>query len=155
MNHSAMESFVTGICMILVIVFLFVCLYFILSAFGIFKVLRIYRYPNCWMAFVPYLRFYALADAALYGQKYVELLGCSIPVFCFKFWFLLQILVGLIPGLGLYLGLAIQIFGLGYVCGEVYQRIGHELKSNAEAMGYLSGWLPVIMTAKFLNYHES
>lgn len=105
------------------------------------------------MAFVPYLRFYALADAVLYGRKSVELLGCSIPVFCFKFWFLLQVLVSLIPGLGLYLGLAIQIFGLGYVCGEVYQRIGHESKSNAEAMGYLSGWLPVIMTVKFLNYH--
>lgn len=152
MSGSAMESFVWGILFLIIIGCIFCFGVYVLVSAGIYRALRIYRYHNAWMAWIPVLRYYALCDAVFFGWREVPVLGASVPVVFLGLWPVFAFLAELLPVFGVIAGLCIRIFLLGTVCGHAYAQFDNVPYESREAVGFISGWIPIAMAVKFLCY---
>lgn len=136
------------------VIFVFAILvgFYLLSSAAIFKVLHIYDYSNAWMAWIPFLNFYALADAASEGHQTMQLFGHMVPLALFEFWWVIAFILNYVPFIGWMLSFAVQIIFLGTVFSFIYARVEHKPIHTMTALGFISGIVPLIAYIKFLAY---
>lgn len=135
----------------LVFVLIIAVVFYVLYAISHMKALKALGYDKPWMAWIPFANYYALADAALNGGDSMQLFGSlSIPAMVFKLWWVISFVVSFIPGVGNILNLVLRIICLGTCYIKMYARLEHKDEKDVQAIGYVSGFLPIIALCKFL-----
>ena len=127
---------------------------YVLYGFSHMKALKMMGYQNAWAAWIPFYKSYALADCIPETKGEVKMASLSIPGDLFKFWWILSFLVGFIPGIGTLASIAINIFCGGFCYTSIYSILERKPKNEVETIGYLSGWLNIIASFKFLAYEQ-
>lgn len=139
-----------GIYLVFVLVIALVC--YVLYALSHMKALKALGYDKPWMAWIPLANYWALADAALDGEDSIQLFGSlSIPAIAFKLWWLIAIVVSFVPAVGGFLNFILMIICLGTCYIKMYARLDGRDEKEVQALGYVSGFLPIIAVFKFLT----
>lgn len=140
--------------MIVLLLVLAVALY-VLTALAVSRVLGIYGYPNAWMAWIPFVNYYALADAVCEGRETLTLFGKDVPSIVFKLWWVGKYIVSFVPHIGSLLGIAVAVIFFGTVLAECYARMEDKPVEDMRMLGYISGWITIIPAIKFLSYDKN
>ena len=108
---------------------------YVLYAVSHMKALKALGYKNAWLAWIPYGVFYACADAAAEGEgEKVKLFGSlELPAMVFKLWWILPLALLFIPA-------------------KMYAKLEGKQESETQAIGCVSGLIPIIAVVKFLSY---
>jgi hypothetical protein len=146
----AVLALVTGVFSLVFIIVILAC--YVVSALGFYKALKRLGYNNAWMAWIPFANYYALADAAANGQEEVNLIGTlTIPAILYKLWWLVMLVAAFIPVIGNILVLVIRVICLGSVFIKLLARLTYTSEQSQQAMGYVSGLIPIVAAIKFLT----
>jgi hypothetical protein len=141
---------VFGILLCIIGVLLVVACY-IVCALGFMKALKRVGYPNAWLAWIPLAQYYALADVAAQGQENITIIGTlSIPAMLYKLWWVVAIVINIVPAIGSILALAITIICSGHVFTRLFAMIERTSEQSQQAIGYISGFIPLVGAIKFL-----
>ena len=116
------------------------------------KVLKHLGYKNPWMAWIPYVNNYAVADVIRGDNDKTNVLGLELPYMLFNFWWLIGIVITRIPNVGSILYLALQIICLGTCFKTIYAKCEQKDPSEVAALAYVSGFIPIIALIKFTAY---
>ena len=117
---------------------------------------RMCGYPNAWMAWIPVLRYYALAEVTGdgMGQTRLYLINQSISTDVFRFWPIVALVVSSFRNVGGILELLITILCLGSCFTTVYSKFENRDPNEVKVLGYLSGWIPLIGIIKLTQYRR-
>lgn len=138
----------------MIFVFLFMAIFYVLYGVSHMKALKALGYNRPWMAWIPFANYWALAEAALDGEESINFFNSlSVPATLFKLWWLISYGASFIPGVGAVLNIAMQVICLGTCYVKVYARLDGTTEEAAQALGYVSGFFPIIATFKFLLGH--
>ena len=144
-----MYRMVAGLLILSIIIFI---VNWILYGISHMKMLKIMEYENYWMAWLPLLHYYAIADCVmtvkLLNPKRVW--NIQEQPDAFKFWWVLRILLPLVPGFGNLLELAVSIACRGYCYNYIFSVTDGKSADDTKILAYLSGWLPIIAIVKYL-----
>ena len=124
---------------------------YVLYAVSHMKALKALGYKNAWLAF------YACADAAaeVEGEK-VKLFGSlELPAMVFKLWWILPLALLFIPVNGTVenvITIVLNVVFLGCSYAKMYAKLEGKQESETQAIGCVSGLIPIIAVVKFLSY---
>ena len=148
---SDYAGFVAALGIYLIFLLVIAIAIYVLYSLSHMKALKALGYANPWMAWIPFLNYWALADVALNGEENMSLFGSlSIPAIVFKLWWVIYIVISCIPKVGGFLGLVLTIICLGTCYIKMYARLDGKDEKDVQVIGYLSGWIPLIAMCKFL-----
>lgn len=127
---------------------------YLLSALGIKRVLEIYGYPKTWMAWIPLVQIWALADAAAEGEENwdIPLVNVKCPTIVFKLSWLIVLVLGYIPSIGGVLSIIAAVVLYGGIFQHVYSRVENRSMGQVATLAYISGIIQIIAWIKFLMY---
>lgn len=118
------------------------------------KALQRLGYHSAWLAWIPYVQYYACADAVCDKQEQVFLFNkLSAPAWLLKFWWVLTFAVNWLSVnafIVTVLKLALQVFFLGAVYTKMYARLEYKAEEDTQVIGCISGLLPIIASIKFI-----
>lgn len=120
---------------------------YVIEALAYYKLLTRMDYTNAWMAWIPYLNYFALADCVCYSD-YINIIGQEINTKLFRFWFIVSAILGCIPYVGSMLAFIIQTLCLGYCFTEIFASLEHKMTDETKLIGHLSGAFPIIGVIK-------
>lgn len=152
-EHALSGLFAMSVGVIL-FVFALVVLLYVLWALAVQKVLKKLGSDIFWMAWIPILSTIALAREADDGSGNVDMFGQSIPVNIFMFWSIIDIALGMVPGIGNVLSFVFSGICGGIMYRTVYARCENRKESDMLAIGLISGFFPIIALVKFLTYKK-
>lgn len=112
------------------------------------RILKLMNYPSPWMAWLPYANYYALADCI--KSQTVNIFGVQVHRNKFKLWWALKMLLNFIPEFGWILGFILEIACLGLCYAEIYSYTDNKPKEDVIILGYVSGFVQLIPTFKYL-----
>ena len=118
---------------------------YVLYAVSHMKALKALGYKNAWLAWIPYGVFYACADAAAEGE------GEKV----FKLWWILPVALLFIPVNGTVenvITIVLNVVFLGCSYAKMYAKLEGKQESETQAIGCVSGLIPIIAVVKFLSY---
>ncbi len=121
------------------------------------RVLKMYGYKNTWMAWIPFLQYYALADAAIGKKDKVKFLCWDMTPFIFKYWIVLPVIQFFFIN-NIFLSYAVliaQIVCLGTVFAYIYADAEEENYDKTKFMGLVSGAFCIVAMVKFLSYDKN
>ena len=119
---------------------------YVLYAVSHMKALKALGYKNAWLAWIPYGVFYACADAAAEGE---------LPAMVFKLWWILPVALLFIPVNGTVenvITIVLNVVFLGCSYAKMYAKLEGKQESETQAIGCVSGLIPIIAVVKFLSY---
>lgn len=127
---------------------------YVLFSLSHYKALKRLNYANAWLAWIPYVVNYAMADAVTVNDgEQIRLIGSvEIPKQLYKFWWLIAILLPFIPlgFVGTILNLALGIICGGFSYIRMYAMLDAKSESEEQVIGYISGAFPIVAVVKFL-----
>ena len=128
--------------------------YYIWQSLEFYWLFKMCSYNNAWMAWIPILRYYALAEVTGdgMGQTRLYLINTDISTDIFRFWPILTLVVSRINGVGGILELLLTILCLGTSFTTVYSKFENRSSDEVKVLGYLSGWIPLIGVIKLTQY---
>ena len=128
--------------------------YYIWQSLEFYWLFKMCSYSNAWMAWIPILRYYALAEVTGdgMGQTRLYLINTDISTDVFRFWPILTLVVSRINGVGGILELLLTILCLGTSFTTVYSKFENRSSDEVKVLGYLSGWIPLIGVIKLTQY---
>ena len=128
--------------------------YYIWQSLEFYWLFKMCSYNNAWMAWIPILRYYALAEVTGdgMGQTRLYLINTDISTDIFRFWPILTLVVSRINGVGGILELLLTILCLGTGFTTVYSKFENRSPDEVKVLGYLSGWIPLIGVIKLTQY---
>ncbi len=128
--------------------------YYIWQSLEFYWLFKMCSYNNAWMAWIPILRYYALAEVTGdgMGQTRLYLINTDISTDIFRFWPILTLVVSRINGVGGILELLLTILCLGTSFTTVYSKFESRSPDEVKVLGYLSGWIPLIGVIKLTQY---
>lgn len=144
-----------------VVVYAIIVAYYIFTSAANAKMLRYLGYRYSWLAWVPYLRYYALAKATEDKSDTEIYERWTIPNEVYELWWIVMLMAGILDsGLTFYipatLGTILDFIVMGVFLGGTYANIYRNVfmmnKEKANAWGAWSGILPVIAAVRFLFY---
>jgi hypothetical protein len=145
----ALQFTVAGFVVIITLLLALAC--YIVTSLGYMKALKRLGYPNAWLAWIPFGRCYALADVAAQGQENITIIGTlTIPAMLYKLWWVVAILLRFVPFIGGLLSLAVTIICFGHVFTRLFAMIERTSEQSQQAIGYISGFIPLVGAIKFL-----
>lgn len=132
----------------------FALAWYVWQSLELYWLYQMCNYRNAWMAWIPILRYYALAevtgDAA--GMTRLYLIGQDISTDLFRFWPILTLVVSRISNIGGILETLLTILCLGSSFTTLYSKFENRSPDEVKALGYLSGWIPLIGIIKLTQY---
>lgn len=141
------------------IVFGIVAAYYIFSSAANAKALRKIGYDKAWLAWVPYLRYWAIADATKDEGHSTKIYGrYNIPNTLYTLWFALLLVVNVIDGgltawIPATLGTIIDIIIMGLLLGGAYAKVLARITNKPErecfVFGMWSGVFPIVAAIRF------
>lgn len=131
--------------------------FYIWGSLEFYWLYQICGYRYAWMAWVPILRYYALAEVTGdgNGQNRLYLFNCDISTDLFRFWPIVTLVISRIADIGGILELLLTILCLGSCFTTVYGNFEHRNPDDMKVIGYLSGWIPLIGIIKLTQYRHS
>ena len=142
-----------------VFVFGLVTAYYIFSSAANAKALRMIGYNKAWLAWVPYLRYWAIADATKDDGPTTRIYGrWNVYNALYTLWFALLFVVQLMDGgitvfipaaLGTILDLIIMGVFLGGAYAKVLSRITGKPEEECYFFGAWSGVFPIVAAIRF------
>lgn len=140
--------------MFLVVVIVAIAMY-VWGALVTQKVLRYLGYKNPWMAWIPYVSNYAIADVIRGEDNTTDAFGIKIPSMLFNFWWFIVAVIVNIPKVGNVAATIISVLCLAVCYTKIYARCEEKSESDTQLIGILSGIFPIIALIKFTGYHFS
>lgn len=130
--------------------------FYIWASMEFFWLFQMCGYHNAWMAWIPILRYYALAEVTGdgMGQNRLYLIGTDIATDLFRFWPILTLIISRIDHVGGILELLLTILCLGSCFTTVYSKFEKRNPGEVNVIGYLSGWIPLIGVIKLTQYRH-
>lgn len=129
----------------------------IITIFGVLygvshmKALKALGYDKPWMVWIPFANYWALAEVVLDGEENINLLGSfSVSATVFKLWWLIAYGVSFVPVVGSLLNLVLHVVCLGTCYIKMYARLDGRDEGEMQALGYVSGFFPIVAIVKFL-----
>lgn len=120
---------------------------FLISAFGIKKVLKYYGHNNIWMAFIPIVSTIALVQCMnTDANGNVFIFGKAIEKKWFVWFPVLQLVVGFIPTVGFLLSTAIGIICLAHTYKDLLNRASDSKEDNT-VLAWVSSIIGVVWIA--------
>ena len=116
------------------------------------KVLKAFDYANSWMAWIPVLNYFALAQITADKDKNTTVIKWKIPTIAFSLWFIVGWVLAEIPNVGSILNIVLQVICLGTCFTFIYSKCEGKTVEEVQAIGYVSGLIPIIALCKFLSY---
>lgn len=154
MNVAALMGM--GMAIIAIVGIVVIACYVIFSVSHM-KALKAMGYDKAWLAWIPYGVFYACADAAAEGEgEKVKLFGSlELPAMVFKLWWILPLALLFIPVNGTVenvITIVLNVVFLGCSYAKMYAKLEGKQESETQAIGCVSGLIPIIAVVKFLSY---
>lgn len=135
-------------------VFLVFVGFYVIGSLSYVKALRYLGYANPWMAWIPILNCYAMADCVTNDNEDVYVVGqIRVPGNIFKFWWL-SFFICVIPFIGQIATFVIMILCLATVYSKMYARIEGKSESDTLALGIVSAFIGIVPVIKFLQIRE-
>ena len=148
MDQAALVA-ILGAYLIIVLMIVVVC--WVLYGISHMKALKAVGYDKAWMAWIPYANMWALAEVALDGDESVTLFGSfNIPEIAFKIWWVIGLVLSFIPTVGSLLNLVLTVICLGTCYIKMYAKLDGRDEKDVQALGYVSGFFPIIAVFNFL-----
>lgn len=148
MDQAALVAML-GAYLIFVLVIVIVC--WVLYGISHMKALKAVGYDKAWMAWIPFANMWALAEVALDGDESMTLFGSlNIPAIAFKLWWVVGFVLSFIPTVGSFLNLVLTVICLGTCYIKMYAKLDGRDEKDVQALGYVSGFFPIIAVFKFL-----
>ncbi len=148
MDQAALVA-ILGAYLIIVLIIVVVC--WVLYGISHMKALKAVGYDKAWMAWIPYANMWALAEVALDGDESMTLFGSfNIPAIAFKLWWVIGLVLAFIPTVGSLLNLVLTVICLGTCYIKMYAKLYGRDEKDVQALGYVSGFFPIIAVFKFL-----
>lgn len=149
MDDTAVILAALGAYLVVILVIVAVC--YVLTSLAHMKALKALGYDKAWMAWIPLAQQYALADAAAGNQQNVTLFGSfSVPAVLYKFWWVLWIILPVVPVVGSLASTVVMVLFLGNCYVKIYAKLDGTTEQEQQVIGYLSGLLAIIAVVKFL-----
>jgi hypothetical protein len=134
-----------------ILVFIVMLAFYVVTSLGYMKALKQFGYPRAWFAWIPFARYYALADVAVSGLDNVLLFNqLSIPAMLYKFWWAVSLVAYFIPTIGRLIAMVIQVVFLGNTFVKLFARLDRTDEKSQQVLGYISGLIPFVAAIKFL-----
>ena len=140
---------------------LLICLAFVVVVYVLYckawsKILKMYGYNNTWMAWIPYLQYYALADATFKEKEKVKFFSWEVSTFIFKFWWIVALVNVFWPNNVMSYAVVIaQCLALGTVFAHIFAKAENKQYEDLKIMGLVSGFFPIIAMIKFFGYDKN
>lgn len=145
------------------IVFALFAVYYIFSSATNAKALRMVGYKYAWIAWIPYLRYYAIADATKEDGPETKIYDTmAVPNVLYTLWWVLLLIIGVFDnGLTFWLPTTLAsvvdftlrgVF-LGGAYGRLYAKLEGKSIKDTNIIGAWSGILPIIAAFKFMKYN--
>ncbi len=148
MDQAALVAML-GAYLLFVLVIVVVC--WVLYGISHMKALKAVGYDKAWMAWIPFANMWALAEVALDGDESMTLFGSlNIPAIAFKLWWAVGLVLSFIPTVGSLLNLVLTVICLGTCYIKMYAKLDGRDEKDVQALGYVSGFFPIIAVFKFL-----
>ncbi|NDO47907.1 hypothetical protein FMM75_00260 [Lachnospiraceae bacterium MD335] len=148
MDQAALVAML-GAYLIFILVIGVVC--WVLYGISHMKALKAVGYDKAWMAWIPLANMWALAEVALDGDESMTLFGSlNIPAIAFKLWWVVGFVSSFIPMVGGFLNLVLTVICLGTCYIKMYAKLDGRDEKDVQALGYVSGFFPIIAVFKFL-----
>lgn len=151
MSNADTIALLAGMGALLLVVGVVAIIFYVIYGISHMKAYKMMGYKNAWGAWIPLYSSYVLADCIPETKENVNIFGLSIPGTVFKFWWILSFVVAYVPGIGTLLSLAVTIICAGYCYTSIYSILEGKSKDEVKVVGYLSGWLSIIASIKFLT----
>lgn len=152
-----MEAYLLLTLIAIVILTLVICfVIYILHSISHYKMFKIVGYKDPWLAWIPYIKYYALVDCMNIVDEKVELLPrIMVPLSVLKFWWVSYFFVSWIPHIGIYILWILNWICLGYCYKILYSRLYNKPVSEVKWLAYFSGLISLIPIVKFLCLKQS
>lgn len=142
-----------------VIVFGLIAAYYIFTSAANAKALRMSGYNKAWLAWIPYLRYFAIADATKEEGPSTKIYGrWNVYNALYTLWFALLLVVQILDGgitgfipatLGTILDFIIMGIFLGGAYAKLLAKISGKRERECYTFGICSGVFPIIAAVKF------
>lgn len=154
MSYQDSVALLAGMGALLSVVGIIGIIFYVLYGISHMKAYKMMGYKNAWGAWIPFYSSYVLADCIPETQENVNIFGLAIPGKLFKFWWIISFVVAYVPAVGTILSLAVTIICAGFCYTSIYSILEGKSKDEVKVVGYLSGWINLIATIKFLTYKK-
>lgn len=127
---------------------------YLLQAFSIYYILKNMSYQNPFFAFIPFLNIYALSSIVPYytDDKVYVTAEIGIKKELFRFWWLIAILLAMIPAVGWILSLIVRILCYTRIIQYVYAVFDKRREEEEIVLAVISSIFPIIFFIKCLIY---
>ncbi len=134
----------------------FALIWYIWQSIELYWLFSMCNYGNAWMAWIPILRYYALAEVTgdITGTTRLYLIGQDIATDLFRFWPILALVFSRISSVGGLLETILTILCLGSSFTTIYSKFENRSPDDVKVLGYLSGWIPLIGIIKLTQYRH-
>lgn len=138
-----------------------ICLAFVVVIYVLYckawsKILKMYGYENTWMAWIPYLQYYALADAAFKNKEKVKFFPWEMSAFVFKFWWVVALINVFWPSnIMSYAVVIAQTLALGTVFAHIFAKAEDKTYDETKFFALVAGFFPIIAMIKFFSYDKN
>jgi hypothetical protein len=145
---------VIGSFLLVAVIISIIC--YLVSSIAIMKVLKILGYVNYWMAWIPVVNTFALADAAdgngTGKLRLFNIIDFELPTIFYKLWFVIGFVLAYVPKVGTVLTSLLSIACMSTVYANIFAKVERRPVEEYTAWGIISGIVPLIACIKFLLY---
>lgn len=107
---------------------------------------------KAWMAWIPFLYYYALSEVVKDSDGTLEVFGKKLPAWIFAWYWAASFVLTFIPVIGTLLIIASNIVFVGTMYGYAYAIAENKYLEETRVLGFVSGAFPIIAYVKFLTY---
>ena len=135
---------------------LIVIAWYVLCSYSHMKALNALGYDKSWLAWIPFGVYYACAEAVAGQDEKVKMFDSwEVPSMVFNLCWIVPVAFLLLPfpaALESIINLALNIIFLGSTYAKMYARFEGKTEKDTQALGCVSGFLPIIAVVKFFMY---
>lgn len=147
-----LEAFLGALGAVLFVFVIFGIAIWCLWGYACMKVLKALDYTNPWMAWIPFLNTFALANCTADEDGNTKIGNWKLPTIVFSFWFVAGWILSYVPSVGSLLNLLLQVACMGTCFSYIYSMCENKEEKDVTTIAVVSGFVPIVALVKFLSY---